>query len=888
MSDYTQEDLELLEEVFKDPKEWIETFINNPEDTNHGPIVLNYAQNRIIDSLKAGNKRILIRVHRRAGKMAPLYSTVYTPDGPVTMGSLKIGSTVCTPDGEIAKVTGIFPQGVKDIYRIHLDDGTYVEAGDEHLWEVFTGMGWKGGRGKSRKQYGNKVLTTKEIMEDLTYSYNNRTENKYKLNPVSPILHTQKDIPIDPYLLGVLLGDGHMNTRTITSDDEDIIRTIEQRTGLEISRRDPENRTTSYYVKNLNCLKALSLDNTISHNKFIPKEYLYNSIENRLWLLRGLMDTDGSSDKRRNGQAEFCSVSKQLAEDTAELCRSLGCKVKISESEAGYTKNGTRKVTGVRFRLNIRVPEGLEIFNLDRKKCGGLPTRYLRRTIVKIEKVGSTEMQCIMVDHPRELYLTDNYTPTHNTHALSAIALWAAVTRPNFKVLVVCPDKPKALEIYQRVKDFINVSPVLGDMVARLREAPYLQVSFKNGSMISGFTTGASSNRKATAVRSQTADLVIIDEAAYLADDEETKGDWPAITPIMEGDSTRKPISIVSSTPQQYRGTYYKWATENQDTIQAEHRWDRIHIGVDKNPEWNDEKIQSARALSANEAMFTQEYLAEFPDVGEGVFRNSYIDRAAHSYNYLTLTDTIPPAIYTMGVDWDKYQAGPTILILKLEQELKKYMVAYCEEVDQSEYVLIDTIQKIIKLNELFNPRFIYIDRGYGEVQCELLRKYGEENPSSNLSNKIKGITFSDRVEIFDPVDGKVSKPIKPFMVNTVVRWFEDNSFIYSKNHVTLTRQLESYRVVATTANSIKYSSRNEHIIDALLLAAHAMHTNFADPFKVVATEDYVVKPTKEFFSEEPEKVPGMIRVVKDDYSPIRPSFGRKLPSYTGFTRKGF
>jgi len=401
------------------------------------PFKATYPQRIIFGSKK---KTTYIAAHRRSGKAQPLDSLVYTTKGPQKMRDIQLGDVVVTPGGETASVIALHPQGFKDVYRITLSDHTTVDCSGDHLWKVYTPTNWKsipGIKGSQRQQYGYRILTTEEIQNNLIYSYSNRKEFNYKLDGIVPVAYQEKILPVDPYLFGVLLGDGHFKTREIVSMDEQIIHTIISRTGFEIKEtliKDCKAKRYKVLSEDLRLtLKEMGFENLVRKEKYIPELYKYASVEQRLWLLRGLMDTDGSSDPNKPGCAEYCSVCPTLANDTADLARSLGCKVTISESEAAYTKNGIRIVTGTRFRLYISQPEGMDIFNLERKKIEGLPERYLRRTIVKVEKLEEqAEMQCITIDHLDHLYLTDHYIPTHNCISGESEIVNSDTLRPSF------------------------------------------------------------------------------------------------------------------------------------------------------------------------------------------------------------------------------------------------------------------------------------------------------------------------------------------------------------------------------------------------------------------------------------------------------------------------
>lgn len=843
MDAITPEDLELLDEellaslgdIMLDPKTWAETFLMVP--TTGKLFKANYIQDRILSSRRMYNA---IRVHRRGGKAQPLYATVHTPTGPVAMGSLQVGDLVCTPDGGKVPVTAIHPQGQKQIYRLTLDDGTSVEACGEHLWEVYTKDGWKGGRGKSRQQYALKVLTTEQIAENLTYEYSDRVEFNYKLEGIQPVDYEARELPLDPYLMGVMLGDGHMKNCTFSSGDPELVERLRSRTDVPISRGYTKQGTQALNYKiggrTIQVFESLGLRYCLSDTKFIPKDYLYNSTENRLELLRGLMDTDGSAKgDGRIGQAEFCSISKQLAEDVAELARSLGCKVSIKASEGGYTKNGVRKTTSVRYRVLIRVPAGLEIFALERKKCGGMDARYLRRTIVKVEKLGMTEMQCITIDHPRHLYITDNYTPTHNSYSFAILALFHALNQDSCEILIICPAATQVNNLFTTLREFIRVNSWLSSQVSGNKQAPQ-SITFKNGSRIMGFTTGARSKGAAMSIRGQGADVLLIDEAAYL-----NQEDWPTIIPIMQGDAHRrgKVRVYLASTPAYSRGYYYEFCCSEDPTIQR--AFNRIHVSIMDNPSVDDNFRAECKAMCLSDMHWEMEYLAEFPTVGEGVFPKNLVQASRRTYFYheelkraqdqRASQSPVPPR--TMGVDWDKHNAdghGPNIAVLEARPN-GGYRVIWREEIPQSQFSLDNACKKIIELNAIFQPQWIYVDRGQGEHQIETLQLYGQRDRESGLAHKVVGVSFAENVECPLPAGGTTTKRFKQVMVQTLRGWLERGVLEMSTNDDELLRQFLDFHIISKTDHTLKFNEDNEHGIDAVGMAAMAMHARVQNPF---------------------------------------------------------
>lgn len=485
------------------------------------------------------------------------------------------------------------------------------------------------------------------------------------------------------------------------------------------------------------------------------------------------------------------------------------------------------------------------------------------------------------------------------SYALTIFALWYALTHESAQVLIICPDQAKVHALFNNIDEFLRVSPLLKDCLAESTKTPALR-KFKNGSTISGFTAGSRSKAGAETLRGQTADVVIIDEAAFL-----NKSDWPAIEPIMQGDATRpNVISFVSSTPTAERNRYWEFCTKNQDPVPKSLKWNRIHVQVTDNPDYDADRIAEIRA-QVDDFTWKQEWMALFPDIGEGVYKRSYIDRAKRDYEYYNPASSgfsLAPAIRTMGVDWDKYNGtGPNIIVLELDRDHGVYKAVYHEEIEPSHYCLTLATQRIITLNAIFSPQYIYVDRGYGENQVEYLHLYGEQHPETGLSTKVKGISFSDTVEVLDPATReRVKKKIKPVMVNLTVKWMEDNRFTYPKSHSKFTEQLQDFKVIGITDNNIRYSQENEHIIDAFCLAAYAMHSNFADPFAFKPASEIYLLPVPEVVTARTHDANGRplafgivkeVPTIRNDFGKrkIPPRVGRTLgPNQSAGIRKGF
>jgi predicted phage terminase large subunit-like protein len=355
------------------------------------------------------------------GKAQPLYSKLVTPDGYKTMGEIKVGDLVATIDGSFTKVLGIFPQGKKDVYRVTFNDGSYTDCCKEHLWTVKTC--------DDRRRGGERTIELQQIMRNLRVRGDKRSN--YSVEFCKPVEFSKKNLPLHPYLLGCILGDGSISGDNLgfTNCDEDI---LERFKGLlpdneilvnksnhdyRIRKRDDIRDYRGYMVKTITALELekLGLIGKRSWEKHIPTIYLNSSVEDRIELLRGLMDTDGYVNK--NGSCSYATTSKQLVDDFVYLVQSLGGTTFVSSGMNHYKdKTGEFKETRIGYNITVSFTNGINPFYCKRK-ADRVKTkkRDLKRYITSVEKIGEEECQCIYVDHPSHLYLTDNFIVTHNT-----------------------------------------------------------------------------------------------------------------------------------------------------------------------------------------------------------------------------------------------------------------------------------------------------------------------------------------------------------------------------------------------------------------------------------------------------------------------------------------
>jgi phosphate starvation-inducible protein PhoH and related proteins len=362
------------------------------------------------------------------GRAQPLSSGVLTPQGFRPIGSLEVGELVTGSDGRPTPVIGVYPQGRKAIFRMRTQDGASTRCCGEHLWHVFAP------EDRTRRKPG-RVLETREMIGCLRRAH----QHRYELPLLSaPVEFEPQAVPLDPYALGLLLGDGCLTTRTtptFTTSDPELVAALESSLeGIELRRkgrydyvlRHAYGHRGGVIVANpvTTALRELQLAGTYSHTKSIPNVYLQNSSYVRIALLQGLLDSDGEpvAQRGRTCRIQYTTCSESLRDDVVYLVRSLGgvayWRRRRAEGRAPGRANGRPvEYRNDTFVMDIRLPQTIEPFRLRRKaeiyrrSGGSRPMRF----IDAIEPMGNEETICIQVAAADSLYVTDDFLVTHNT-----------------------------------------------------------------------------------------------------------------------------------------------------------------------------------------------------------------------------------------------------------------------------------------------------------------------------------------------------------------------------------------------------------------------------------------------------------------------------------------
>lgn len=356
-----------------------------------------------------------------------------TKHGYKRMGDLKVGDKVFGRHGQIEEVTGVYPQGKKDVYRVSFMDGRHVDCAAEHLWT------YKSRHGSGAKKW--KTVTTTELMQKKLAipQKNGRIDHQFVIPQAEAVQRPTIDCKTDPYVIGAMIGNGILGDHAVSfsSNDPETVAELSRLLGTQAFKQEKRNYTWHFVIGKLSdgrdkllrtrdvLIEVPELIDTRSSEKFIPDMYKFGSIDQRWALVQGLFDTDGTIENSSRYNISYSTTSKRLADDLREVLWSLGIPTSINKWS--NARDGKPSNT---FEYNIHVKvmnkDKVKFFRLGRKKQRALEaTKIVKKrekkfdtvAIKSIEKLPEQdEMVCIMVDDPEHLYLIgDDYVVTHNT-----------------------------------------------------------------------------------------------------------------------------------------------------------------------------------------------------------------------------------------------------------------------------------------------------------------------------------------------------------------------------------------------------------------------------------------------------------------------------------------
>ncbi len=503
------------------------------------------------------NFKVAVRSGQKTGKALALPTEIPTPTGWKTMGALVEGDTVFSDTGAPCKVTYVSPiLHERECFEVEFTDGSTVICDASHEWETW---GSNARRNRARGLGGNPAVhTTKEISRTVDSAHRGR---EHAIKVAGAIECAAVPLPIEPYLFGVWLGDG--NTADgylyIAHRDADILANIRG-----VTKMADERGCARYRVDGL---RAALCAQGLLGNKHVPPAYLRSSYADRLALLQGLLDTDGTCGAR--GAIEFSSSLEVLADAVFELAASLGMRP-TKQSRIG-------KLYGVEKARNWRIcfRTALPVFRTAWKRAR-LP-RFLSadvgyRTIKAVRPVASVPVRCIQVDSPSSLFLCSRaFIPTHNTKLVVWLALWWYCTRAKARVFMIAAIKEQVQRVlWVELKATLRAGRSVGfELVETVPANPATGMTSEDGREIRGFTV-----RDIEAMAGLSGDILfIVDEASALL---------APIAEAIEGNLAGDGKMIWISNPTRTDGPFYD-VFNNPDKGKF---WKTFHLSSEDVAKW--------------------------------------------------------------------------------------------------------------------------------------------------------------------------------------------------------------------------------------------------------------------------------------------------------------
>lgn len=865
-----------LAEIMEDPVRWAKIFLKtfDGQKKEYTPWTARWYQ---ANMLKDKSLKKVARCGRRTGKCLPGWVKVFDP----TTGERKTmeelyksnQANVLTmqDDFKISKATTniVIDNGIKEVFNVRLKTGREIDATDNH--PLYTINGWKEIKDikvgdyiavpSSLHYFGNEEVTDEKVVftaymigdgnckgKNARFSF--RKSNQETRNNRT-VKNDAKEFLIDVGLFGK--GSKEKNIpdfvfRLNKKQTSLFLSRLFHTDGWAYSRTYPKNMAEIGY-----CSSSKQLIMDVQHLllKFgIIATYKKKKVKHKGSYAHSYQLTITSKGAIKKFASEIGIFGK---EDAVRLAvKRLEARL---EEEHRIPKEIMEEVDAARISKGL-LKKDLALSKRDRVRMKYAPDRTtlrhygnklqskrfvdLSNSDIVWEKIESIESIGLHQTYDLTIPITHNFIANdivvHNSETMVVDALHKAYTNKNYRVLIITPYENQVRLLFTRLRELVEGSPLVKEEVVRNTSSPFL-MEFKNGSMVLGFTTGAASGSGAASIRGQRADFIIVDELDYLG-----PNDFDTITAIA---AERDDIGIFcSSTPTGRRGIFYDMCTNKKLGYTEFH-----HPSTD-NPSWT-EKMEAEFKEQLSEQGYTHEIMAEFGVQQTGVFPKDKVDLAclheAYTYDELSILQknraeenglrinninyhgrapTNP--FRCVGVDFDKFCASSSIVILDYDVNMQKFKVIKRIETPRAEYSYDAALNTILEVNEKYNPSWIYCDRGNSEYIIERLHIIGDEKPSTGLKNKVKGWQFKNTVEVIDPITKvRTKEPMKPFMVNQLTISFERERIMLSPFDEKLHKQLIDYEVVRIGQNGPVYSDENEHFVDALSLAHLAFVLEF-------------------------------------------------------------
>lgn len=613
--DYTEEMEIEYGKCILDPIYFVETYAKIVH-VDRGLInFLPYEYQKKIIRTAIDNRYTICKLPRQAGKDLVLTTLIPTPSGFKPMGDIHVGDTIFDSNGKPTTVTyesEIFTKN--NIYRITFDDGSWVDAGGEHLWTVYDRLNQskKTIDGSSSYTHRKLTLSTEDILKSNWKRTNKRgyTEYAYYIPNTKPVQYMSKSLDLDPYILGVWLGDGTSISGNISChiDHKDHFEAngLVFTSPVSYERNSSETVFTSAVSGLVTKLRKLNLIG----NKHIPSDYAYGDVNQRIALLQGLMDTDGFVQTNGTCHIQLSLSNQRLLDEVYSLICSLGLKV----TRKTFVKTNSERLSFSvgRDKFDVcRIPHKLE-----RQKQTLKNDRYVySRTIQKIERIETAPSKCIQVDNAEHLFLCSvSYIPTHNTTVIAALMVWMLLFNKQHKMACLAHKEAQAREILDRIKlIYENLPKWLQQGVTTWNRT---SIELQTGSKIEIGATSSGS------IRGKSFNVIYLDEFAFIPPNLQEEF-YTSVLPTISSGKTSK--IIITSTPKGFNLFYKIW----KEAIDKRNQYVPIEINWNDPPD-RDEEWKKIQIGIIGEEKFNQEYNTDFIGSSATLIRPSTLKAIPH------------------------------------------------------------------------------------------------------------------------------------------------------------------------------------------------------------------------------------------------------------------
>jgi hypothetical protein len=736
---------------------------------------------------------------RGSGKALAHGSKVLTSSGFVNIEDIKFGDKVLSPSGEEVTVQGVFPQGKVNLFDVKFRDGRVSRCCEDHLWHVY-GVKYLDAESGSSALTSCKGWNTVRL-KDLKYYLDHKAEkhhNSVRVPLVEDIFIEEyaDNLPIHPYVLGALIGDGNYTHTDVgfSTADSFILE--------KLKRLCPEGTYMSYNSGYDYCFRGCNSDgkpiirSALEHlgchgqkswEKKIPERYMHLNREQTLELVQGLMDTDGCADSIKNS-ATFSTTSRVLAEQLQSLVWKLGGICKLSPRTTSYTYGGKKGQGRESYRLHIRYPNNKELFSLPRKvDCLKSSDQYsdnLGLQITEVVPAGTGQATCISVDSEDELFVTDDYIVTHNTFLCAVFIALRLLLFPGERLGIFAPSYRQSKLIFDEFTKLVDESPLLRECIEKMptkgNDMCVCRMKRAASGVPAGYVMALPVGTDGSKIRGLRFDTIFIDECVQLPEVIFSSVIFPMLStsldPVESVKAEENKQRLIEENPElqemlaeersevgggnyiSITSGYYQF---NYWWEMLKNFWHDMRQNGDSSPyslrfvPWNDlpdgflNKSVVMSALANNPShMFLTEWAAEWISDSSGAFPMSLLtqcrDRNLVPYSNRDMIKH-KGCNYVFGIDVARDKDSTTICVMETGYINK---VVHLVEIEGGTKSYQEQAAVILDLVFKFEPEKIYMDAGggHGTALEDLLAKPEALDVGAHLKSlKI----VSDKSDVF-------------------------------------------------------------------------------------------------------------------------------------------